>query len=396
MRKYSTFLLLAVMLNLLPVNALGGSIDPWAEQFRLPNAAVLWSNGVVFGSCFDTKDYGNKWHYCGDKKNLSSSFVEQKTKAEFQFQVPVKGKLYSVLEAHVDKDAWIAKHVKTYIYKFDSQTNKWVHLAVRTYNAKLKGNTLIYNLPEAQKILQGKIPVNYRQYSDGSITLTALLPDYGPGRYKIILQSADREQWIYVPSEAKCAVYLIPEDPHALSGSKIKTPSIPTTNVGSGQQKTPLGGNNPTISHGDVSLPQFGKYPIESCKSNKAWCYNGGGNLNFEYGYIEIVPENGCSVHLVLKGLYGSVLEGGAPPYQLQMYYRSSLKGEAIGGPFTTDSAGCFNGIIGSCPKGNVLGFVINSKGHDGSFRTFNTGARQQFATDNYYRRTQRLTPSSQ
>ena len=75
MKRYPVFLLLAVTLNFFSGIASGGSSYPWAEQFRLPNAAILWSNGVVFGDCFDTKDYGNHWHYCGDKENLSSSFV---------------------------------------------------------------------------------------------------------------------------------------------------------------------------------------------------------------------------------------------------------------------------------------------------------------------------------
>lgn len=370
-----------------------GSNDPWAEQFRLPTAAILWSNGVVFDDCFDTKDYGKQWHYCGGKKALSPSFMQQQTTTAFQFSVPVKGQLYAVMESHIDKDAWLYKHVKSFISKFDPKANKWVNVTVKTYKAEFKGNKLIYEYPDPQKVQRGEIPVNHKINSDGSITQISRFPDYEPGRYKIVLQAADRGAWVYLPSEAKCAVYLIPEDPKALSKIKTVAPSKPTTTVSSGQQKTHLGSNGLTTSHGDIDPPPYGKYPLGSCKSNREWCYSGGGNLDFEYGYIETVPENGCSVHLVLKGSYGSTLDKGVPPYQLQMYYRANVKGETIGAPFTTDSAGSFDGIIGSCPEENVLGFVINSQGRDGSFRTFNTGARQQFATRNYYRRAEPLSP---
>jgi len=380
MKNLLILLCLAVITLSFPgVTISAGSDDAWARQFLIPDARILWSQETGFAECFSVEK-DNQWHHCGDtKRPLSEAYVIGKVDVEYPFKVPVSGRLYSVLEAHIDKGAWLYKHVKLFLYKYDKNLEKWVDVNIRTYSALFKGQTLLYDRPEARKIERGEPPVQYINNAHGGITLKDQFPIYEPGDYKILVRAADRGPTVYLPSQARAAVYLIPDDPSALPDKSLKGSLSTLPPQGSGKPLPKPGTPTGSTSSGGT------KIELHPCSKFKSWCYNGGGQLTFDYGFIELVPINGCSLRLFMQGVSGRTLQEAAPPYRFQMFTRTDQGGLVIGEPFETDSSGSFNGVIGPCPNGNVLGFVINSPGTDGSFRTYNTGARQQFATENYY-----------
>jgi hypothetical protein len=380
MKNFLILLSLAVFTMALPrATIAAGSADAWARQLLIPDARILWSQETAFSECFSMGN-DQQWHHCGDRKRpLPEEYVTKKVGIEYSFKVPVAGKLYAVLEAHIDKDAWLYKHVKLFLYKYDKTKGKWIDVNIRTYSALFKGEALLYERPEARKIQRGETPVNYISNADGSITLSDQFPIYEPGDYKILLSAADRGPTVYLPSQAKAAVYIIPEDPSTFPDKPPAgpLPALPPTSSGKPLPK-------PGTSLG-ISSPELTKIDLQPCSKFKGWCYNGGGQLTFDDGFIELVPINGCSLRLVLQGVSGTTLQGASPPYRFQMFARTDQGGTVMGEPFKTDSSGSYSGIIGPCPNGHVFGFVINSPGNDGSFRTYHTGARQQFASKNYY-----------
>ena len=380
MRNFKIFICFAFIIGVFSSSAISSSsVDLWAKQFLVPDARILWSQAASFSECL-TKGNDNQWHHCKDlERPLSEEYVSQRIEVEHRIRVPAAGKLYAVLEAHIDKDAWLYKHVKLLVYRYEESQGDWIDVNVRTYSALFKGQNLIYDMPEARKIKDGKIPVQYVQKRDGGIIISDQLPVYEPGDYMVSLRAADRGQNVYLPSEARAALYLIPEDPSVYPDTPSSPPSS-TLPPQSPADEHPLPGP-PT----GIDASELTRIELKACSDFNEWCYNGGGKLTFDHGFIEIVPVNGCSIRLFMQNVTGTATKDASPPYRLQLFARSDLGGAEIGEPFMTDSAGSFNGIIGPCPGGNVYGFVVNSAGDDGSFQTYNTGARQQFATENYY-----------
>jgi len=191
-----------------------GALDEsaaWAEQFRLPNAVILWSGQVDFQGCFAMGD-DRQWYRCTDQKQvLSGEYVSQQVNVTYPFRAPLKGKLYVVREAHIDKEQVFYKHVKSFIYQYDSQHGTWNEFFVKKYRAHFKGEQLAKELSESRKIQRGEIPVNYRSHN-GTIEILDKLKVVEPGQYKIVLRAADRGWSTYLPSQVKCAVYLVPEE----------------------------------------------------------------------------------------------------------------------------------------------------------------------------------------
>jgi hypothetical protein len=159
------FLLFAGLLLAPPSEA--DTSDPWAQQFVIPGAYVLWSNGATFRECFAIGNY-KRWHSCGDTKSaLSDEYVTQRVNATQELTVPTPGKGYLVLEAHIDADAWLYQHVKPFQQRFDPDDGRWVGANIKVFSALYKGQNLIYDYRDAQKIGRGEPPVVYRQGTDG-------------------------------------------------------------------------------------------------------------------------------------------------------------------------------------------------------------------------------------
>ncbi|MCF8146699.1 MAG: hypothetical protein K9N21_22560 [Deltaproteobacteria bacterium] len=247
MKNFLILLCLAVITLSFPsVTISAGSADVWARQFLIPDAGVLWSQETGFSECFSVGN-DKQWHHCADtKKPISEAYVTKKVDVEYPFKVPASGRLYSVLEAHIEKGAWLYTHVKLFLYKYHRSQGQWVDVNIRTYSALFKGQTLLYDRPEARKIERGEPPVQYVNNTDGSITLMDQLPIYEPGDYKILLRAADRGPTVYLPSQARAAVYLIPDDPSALpdkslTGSPSTLPPAVSGNADQGNPSTPVG-----------------------------------------------------------------------------------------------------------------------------------------------------------
>jgi len=121
-----------------------------------------------------------------------------------------------------------------------------------------------------------------------------------PGRYRITLRAADRGQGIYLPSNARTAIYLIPDDPTAIGAIPPLAPPS------SGHTPTPV---PPGKSDSPTGLPDcptvetLERIPLEPCHANRAWCYNGGGELDFECGRLALTRGEGCHVRRAFSRL---------------------------------------------------------------------------------------------
>jgi len=245
----------------------------WAEQFRLPKAFILWSGQVDFRGCFAMSD-NRQWYHCTDQKQvLTGEYVSQQVNATYPFRVPLKGKLYVVREAHIDKEQVFYKHVKSFIYQYDRQQGKWNEFFVKKYRAHFKGEKLANELSESRKIQRGEIPVNYKS-RNGTIELLDKLKVVEPGQYKIVLRAADRGWTVYLPSQVKCAVYLVPEDTDVVvEGTPVMSlPAASDADLGPGKdaQDDP----NPVAKE---PLPQdinlTGKWQVTCAASGRPFTY---------------------------------------------------------------------------------------------------------------------------